>query len=92
MIKALLRARVTMPAWVAALILVLGSYYWAAGRVPMSALMLAIAAMRAYLRQWIAGFFGSGAADLAGRVDKLTSRAAIEDWLDDATEIGIDPL
>jgi hypothetical protein len=51
-----------------------------------------IAAMRAYLRQWIAGFFGAGAADLAGRVDKLTSRAAIEDWLDDATEIGIDPL
>jgi hypothetical protein len=49
-----------------------------------------IAAMRAYLRQWIAGFFG--AADLAGRVDKLTSREAIEDWLDDATEIGIDPL
>jgi hypothetical protein len=50
-----------------------------------------IAAMRAYLRQWIAGFFG-GAADLAGRIDKLTSREAIEDWLDDATEIGIDPL
>jgi hypothetical protein len=29
MIKELLTARVTMPAWVAALILVLGSYYWA---------------------------------------------------------------
>jgi hypothetical protein len=29
MIKALLRARVTMPAWIAALMLVLGSYYWA---------------------------------------------------------------
>jgi hypothetical protein len=28
MIKELLTARVTMPAWVAALILVLGSYYW----------------------------------------------------------------
>jgi hypothetical protein len=51
-----------------------------------------IAAMRAYLRQWVAGFFGAGAADLASRVDKLTSREAIEDWLDDATEIGIDPL
>jgi hypothetical protein len=28
MIKELLAARVTMPAWVAALILVLGTYYW----------------------------------------------------------------
>jgi hypothetical protein len=28
MIKALITARVTMPAWVAALILVLGSYFW----------------------------------------------------------------
>jgi hypothetical protein len=29
MIKALITARVTMPAWVAALMLVLGTYYWA---------------------------------------------------------------
>jgi hypothetical protein len=29
MIKELLTARVTMPAWVAALVLVLGSYFWA---------------------------------------------------------------
>jgi hypothetical protein len=29
MIKELLTARVTMPAWVAALMLVLGAYYWA---------------------------------------------------------------
>jgi hypothetical protein len=29
MIKALLTARVTMPAWVAALMLVLGTYFWA---------------------------------------------------------------
>jgi hypothetical protein len=29
MIKELLTARVTMPAWVAALVLVLGTYYWA---------------------------------------------------------------
>jgi hypothetical protein len=29
MIKELLTARVTMPAWVAALMLVLGTYYWA---------------------------------------------------------------
>jgi hypothetical protein len=28
MIKELLTARVSMPAWVAALILVLGSYFW----------------------------------------------------------------
>lgn len=27
-VKELFRARVTVPAWVAALILVLGSYYW----------------------------------------------------------------
>ena len=29
MIKELLTARVTMPAWLAALMLVLGTYYWA---------------------------------------------------------------
>ena len=28
MIKELLTARVTMPAWVAALVLVLGTYFW----------------------------------------------------------------
>jgi hypothetical protein len=28
MIKALITARVTMPAWVAALVLVLGTYFW----------------------------------------------------------------
>jgi hypothetical protein len=51
-----------------------------------------IAAMRAYLRQWIAGFIGPGSIALERRVDDLTSREAIEDWLDAATEIGIDPL
>jgi hypothetical protein len=28
MIKALLKARVTVPAWAAALVLALGTYYW----------------------------------------------------------------
>jgi hypothetical protein len=51
-----------------------------------------IAAMRAYLRQWIAGFHGDDAADLAARVDKLTSRKPITDWLNDALAVGIDPL
>ena len=52
-----------------------------------------IAAMRAYLRQWIAaGFIGPDIGALQRRVDGLTDREAIEEWLDDAIELGIDPL
>jgi hypothetical protein len=62
-----------------------------------------VAALRAYLRQWI----GSPAWDRnphAGdderrwlsemriRVETLTTRAAIARWIDDATDGGLDPL
>jgi hypothetical protein len=52
-----------------------------------------VAAMRAYLRQWIAAPAWIGRVDaLRAAVDSLTSREAIEDWLDRAMAIGIDPL
>lgn len=51
-----------------------------------------IAAMRAYLRQWIAAPAWRGVDDLRTRIDELTDRAAISRWLDDALDIGIDPL
>lgn len=62
-----------------------------------------IAAMRAYLRQWI----GAPAWDqnphagpeerawlarMRARIDDLVSRKAINDWLDDALDGGVDPL
>jgi hypothetical protein len=62
-----------------------------------------IAALRAYLRQWI----GSPAWDrnphatpedrvwlarMRARVDGLTSRQTIGNWLDDALKAGMDPL
>ncbi len=49
-----------------------------------------IAALRAYLRQWVAGF--RGVDDLRARVDSLTTKAAIDSWINDAIETGIDPL
>lgn len=53
-----------------------------------------IAAIRAYLRQWMnaPAWFGPGIAELQQGVDGLTSRAAIRAWLDRALELGIDPL
>lgn len=52
------------------------------------------AAMRAYLRQWIDGPW-QGPDELhalrAG-VNQLTSREAIDDWIELANELGIDPL
>lgn len=53
-----------------------------------------IAAMRAYLRQWInaAGWVGRTVAELRRSIDGLTSRAAIAEWLALADEAGIDPL
>ena len=53
-----------------------------------------IAAMRAYLRQWIAapGWRGEEVERLRGRIDFLVSRGAIDLWLADASEYGIDPL
>jgi hypothetical protein len=55
--------------------------------------LLHIAAMRAYLRQWMAGpLQGPEIAALRDGIDRLQNRAAIEAWLDRALEAGIDPL
>jgi hypothetical protein len=52
-----------------------------------------IATIRAYLRQWICAPVWKGEfEDLLGRIDGLTSREAICEWLDDAADWGIDPL
>ena len=51
-----------------------------------------IATMRAYLRQWIMAPEWCGVDDLRLDVDKLTDRAAIDDWLARADAVGIDPL
>lgn len=50
--------------------------------------------MRAYLRQWIAAPVWQGAFidELRRSVNALTSRDAIEVWLDAAEQVGIDPL
>jgi hypothetical protein len=53
-----------------------------------------IAALRAYLRQWMTGRWGPGEdiEALRAGIDGLTSRAALQAWLDRAMEAGIDPL
>lgn len=62
-----------------------------------------IAAMRAYLRQWIGAPIWDQnphagpqervwLAQMRARVDGLTSRAAINRWIDEATDQGLDPL
>jgi hypothetical protein len=53
-----------------------------------------IAAMRAYLRQWIAapGWQGSHIERLRENIDRLTSQGAITRWLHSAEAYGIDPL
>ena len=53
-----------------------------------------IAAMRAYLRQWIAadGFRGPTVDVLRTAVDGLTTKDAIRRWIDIATDEGMDPL
>jgi hypothetical protein len=53
-----------------------------------------IAALRAYLRQWIAAPWppAPGIKSLRAKVDTLQSREAIEDWMDEALAEGIDPL
>ena len=53
-----------------------------------------IAALRAYLRQWIAapGFIGPEVAELRAGIDGLTDRAAIAAWLAKAVDAGVDPL
>jgi len=53
-----------------------------------------IAAMRAYLRQWIAdtAWTGMAVTNLREAIDRLDSRGAINAWLELADQIGIDPL
>jgi hypothetical protein len=54
-----------------------------------------VAALRAYLRQWIdAPHWGGGddLEELRRRIDGLTSRTAIHAWLGRAEQLGIDPL
>ena len=53
-----------------------------------------IAALRAYLRQWIAApvWHGEDIERLRARIDGLISREAIEAWLFDAEERDIDPI
>lgn len=56
---------------------------------PMTAAHLA--AMRAYLRQWMEGPW-SDAGDLRARIDDIKDGASLARWLDDALDLGIDPL
>jgi hypothetical protein len=53
-----------------------------------------IAAMRAYLRQWIFCPFWKGEEldYLRGTVGGLVDREGIARWIDDAIEAGIDPI
>jgi hypothetical protein len=53
-----------------------------------------VAAMRAYLRQWISApvWHGDGIAELREGIDGLTSADAIRAWLNNAAICGIDPL
>jgi hypothetical protein len=54
-----------------------------------------IAALRAYLRQWIEAYAWLEEDELftlRQEVDQLTSREAIDRWLDAALDLGIDPL
>jgi hypothetical protein len=54
-----------------------------------------IAAIRAYLRQWIMADVWARERtleELRADIDNLGSRSAIERWLGRAEEIGIDPL
>jgi hypothetical protein len=53
-----------------------------------------IAAMRAYLRQWMekGAWMGPAIEGLRKGVDGLTSREAIDRWLEDALAEGIDPI
>ena len=53
-----------------------------------------IAAMRAYLRQWIMADWppGPGLQLLRHGIEGLTSRAALGAWVHQALMLGIDPL
>lgn len=51
-----------------------------------------IAAMRAYLRQWIFAGWPCDVEELRAGIDGLTCRTAITAWLNRAEQLGIDPL
>jgi hypothetical protein len=52
-----------------------------------------IAAMCAYLRQWMSGpWRGEELEALRLGLDRINSREAIDDWIELAAELGIDPL
>jgi DNA transposition AAA+ family ATPase len=53
-----------------------------------------VAAMRAYLRQWIdaPAWQGEDVQELRDAIDGLTSRERIDAWLLAADRVGIDPL
>jgi hypothetical protein len=53
-----------------------------------------IAALRLYCQQWIAapGFRGADVTALRASVDGLTTRDDLAAWLDQAVDIGVDPL
>ena len=52
-----------------------------------------IAAMRAYLRQWMAGPWRGPLIDvLRSQLEEITTPLDIDRWLDRALDAGIDPL
>ena len=53
-----------------------------------------IGVIRHYLAQWIyaPGFDGQGVGRLRDTIGGLKSRQAINAWLDEALDVGIDPL
>jgi hypothetical protein len=52
-----------------------------------------IAVMRAYLRQWMAGdWLGPMIDVLRTKVEEITTKADIEDWMEMANRESIDPL
>lgn len=48
--------------------------------------------MRVYLRQWMENGPWQGVEGLTARIDGLTDRKALSRWLNDALDVGIDPL
>jgi hypothetical protein len=55
--------------------------------------LMQIAAMRAYLRQWIKAFGnGEGLPELRRQAETIRTRADIDQWLRLAVDEGIDPL
>lgn len=52
-----------------------------------------IGVMRAYLRQWINGpWLGDDIEALRAAISELSTREQIDAWLDQALDLGIDPL